>query len=291
MTISALYHVILQLQGSKAMKKLSTLLSSCSSLGKITISMPNEDSVQLTTSNELDHALEVERARAHLEALHEKIGLIPPHSQLSKRILENLIEAESIVHSCPEIMNPDLWDPESIHFERMVTSSLKRVKISFSSTPNNQKSKQLELDENHFQGHHHLHEASDIIIDASLVAWCLQELNINVKEDVYLLSPVKIGGGQVNFSHGTFKVPVPAVKYLLDVHHIPHEKGPVARELVTPTGAAILSALKPKFITKLEFKEFISRKNVVLGKGMGHAQLKNIENAVQIYYLPSRHET
>jgi uncharacterized protein (TIGR00299 family) protein len=52
---------------------------------------------------------------------------------------------------------------------------------------------------------------------------------------------VNVGGGTVTFSHGTYPVPAPATLELLT--GVPVYSGEVRKELVTPTGAAILATL------------------------------------------------
>ncbi len=58
-------------------------------------------------------------------------------------------------------------------------------------------------------------------------------------------SAVNVGGGMVECAHGTFPVPAPATADLL--REMPTYSAHVQKELVTPTGAAILRALAPSF--------------------------------------------
>jgi uncharacterized protein (TIGR00299 family) protein len=57
-----------------------------------------------------------------------------------------------------------------------------------------------------------------------------------------LATPVAVGSGTVETSHGTLPVPAPATARLLQDRCVPIVTGPVAGELTTPTGAALLSA-------------------------------------------------
>ena len=91
-----------------------------------------------------------------------------------------------------------------------------------------------------------LHEAQDILLDVMGAAKGLESIGIG-PEDVVCLTPVSVGGGTITFSHGTLPVPAPAVTAILKRHHIPHVSGPVDAELLTPTGAAILAALRPRW--------------------------------------------
>ena len=100
--------------------------------------------------------------------------------------------------------------------------------------------------------HHHaseeavLHEAQDILLDVIGAAKGLAFLNVSL-EDVVCLTPVSIGGGEVRVSHGVLDVPTPAVAAMLKRYRIPHVAGPVDVELLTPTGAALLAALQPRW--------------------------------------------
>ncbi len=58
-------------------------------------------------------------------------------------------------------------------------------------------------------------------------------------------SPVNVGGGMVVCTHGTFPVPAPATADLL--RGMPTYSAHIEKELVTPTGAALLRALAPRF--------------------------------------------
>jgi hypothetical protein len=84
-----------------------------------------------------------------------------------------------------------------------------------------------------------LHEVGgeDAIGDIVGVAAALDALAI----ERLTATPLPAGGGTVEAAHGILPVPAPAVALLL--RGWPLTPGPVAAELVTPTGAAILAAL------------------------------------------------
>ena len=95
-----------------------------------------------------------------------------------------------------------------------------------------------------------LHEAQDIILDVTGAAWGLQALSVDL-DTVMCLSPVRVGGGTVEGgSHGRLPVPAPATMAILRRYWIPHAAGPVEAELLTPTGAALLAALAPTFLSR-----------------------------------------
>ena len=86
-----------------------------------------------------------------------------------------------------------------------------------------------------------LHEAQDIVIDIMGAVSGMQQLG--VEPEARLLCPVSVGGGHVHCSHGTLSIPAPATSVILEQYRIQWKKGPIERELFTPTGAAILAAL------------------------------------------------
>ena len=84
----------------------------------------------------------------------------------------------------------------------------------------------------------HLHEvgALDSIIDIVGAVYGLEWLGAAVITS----SPLNVGSGTVECAHGTFPVPAPATARLLQ--GVPIYSGPVAKELVTPTGALIVTS-------------------------------------------------
>jgi len=91
----------------------------------------------------------------------------------------------------------------------------------------------------------HFHEvgAVDSIVD--IVGTCsgLHALGITT----LLASPVAVGSGTVQTSHGALPVPAPATALLLQSASVPIVTGPAAGELTTPTGAALLAACVTRF--------------------------------------------
>jgi uncharacterized protein (TIGR00299 family) protein len=89
----------------------------------------------------------------------------------------------------------------------------------------------------------HLHEvgALDSIIDIVGAVYGLEWLGA----DTIVCSPLNVGGGMVNSAHGIFPVPAPATVALLG--DAPVYGGAVQQELVTPTGALIVSAYAASF--------------------------------------------
>jgi len=89
----------------------------------------------------------------------------------------------------------------------------------------------------------HFHEvgAVDSIVDIVAVSAGVHHLQV----DAWHASAVNVGAGTVECAHGTFPVPAPAAADLL--RGFPTYSAHVQKELVTPTGAALLRALSPSF--------------------------------------------
>ena len=85
----------------------------------------------------------------------------------------------------------------------------------------------------------HFHEvgADDAIADVVGVALLLDDLDV----ERVVTTPVSAGGGEVTMSHGTYPVPAPAVVELAERADWSLRGGPIDRELLTPTGAALLA--------------------------------------------------
>jgi hypothetical protein len=95
----------------------------------------------------------------------------------------------------------------------------------------------------------HFHEvgAIDSIIDIVGAAICLDYLKV----DKVISSPIQVGAGIINCSHGIFPVPAPATAEILQ--GIPIKTGLVPFEATTPTGAAIIAATATHFTEKIDF--------------------------------------
>ncbi len=107
----------------------------------------------------------------------------------------------------------------------------------------------------------HFHEvgAIDSIVDIVAAAICLD--NLNIKE--VIVSELYEGTGFINCQHGLLPVPVPAVINIATEHQLPLHITEVKGELVTPTGAAIVAAIRTKSSLPKEMKV------VKLGLGAG----------------------
>ncbi len=118
----------------------------------------------------------------------------------------------------------------------------------------------------------HFHEvgAVDAIVD--IVAACVGIEYLKV--DAWYCSPLNVGGGMVECAHGTFPVPAPATADLLRGY--PTYSAHVQKELVTPTGAALVRALDPVFGAQPAMR--VER----IGYGAGTRNPKGFPNALRV---------
>ena len=107
----------------------------------------------------------------------------------------------------------------------------------------------------------HFHEvgAIDSIVDIVAIAVCIDNLDITE----VIVPKLYDGQGSIRCQHGILPVPVPAVTNIVSDYKISLEIIDVAGELVTPTGAATVAALRTSDTLP---KEFIIEK---VGMGSG----------------------
>lgn len=88
----------------------------------------------------------------------------------------------------------------------------------------------------------HFHEvgAVDSIVDILAAAVCLDNLDITE----VIVPALCEGGGYIRCQHGMIPVPVPAVLNIAEAHQIPFKRIGCEGEFVTPTGAAIVAAVR-----------------------------------------------
>ena len=118
----------------------------------------------------------------------------------------------------------------------------------------------------------HFHEvgAVDAIVD---VVGALAGLKIIGIDEVYA-SPLRLGTGSVTCQHGVLPVPAPATVELLK--EVPIQTTEIPAELVTPTGAAIITTLAKRFgpspLMRLE----------QVGYGAGQRELEEMPNLLRL---------
>jgi len=118
----------------------------------------------------------------------------------------------------------------------------------------------------------HFHEvgAIDAIVDIVCASVGAEALGV----DEWICSPLNVGGGTVVCAHGTFPIPAPATIELLK--NAPVYSGEIQKELVTPTGAAIVSVLASRF------SNFPAMKAEKVAYGAGTRNFKNVPNVLRL---------
>lgn len=122
----------------------------------------------------------------------------------------------------------------------------------------------------------HFHEvgAIDSIVDILSVAVCLDDLGI---EDV-IVTGLCEGTGTIRCQHGVLPIPVPAVVGILSAYELPVEITGVKGELITPTGAAIVAAIR----TRDTLPDRFVIKKIGLGAGKRNYERPSILRAMLI---------
>ena len=117
-----------------------------------------------------------------------------------------------------------------------------------------------------------LHEvgALDALIDVVGAVAGLQLLGV----DEVCASPLRFGTGFVRCAHGRYPVPVPGVVALC--RDVPTEQTDIRAELVTPTGAAIITTLASSFGPQPPFCQ------QAVGYGAGRRDLEAIPNLLRL---------
>lgn len=88
----------------------------------------------------------------------------------------------------------------------------------------------------------HFHEvgATDSIVDIIAIAFCLDYLNLSE----VVVSPLYEGKGMIRCQHGLIPIPAPATLNIVSDYKLNLHLTDVEGELVTPTGAATIAAIK-----------------------------------------------
>jgi pyridinium-3,5-bisthiocarboxylic acid mononucleotide nickel chelatase len=118
----------------------------------------------------------------------------------------------------------------------------------------------------------HFHEVGAIDAIVDIVGACVGFAALGIEK--FACSPLNIGGGTVKVAHGVLPVPAPATADLL--RGKPTYSNGVQRELVTPTGAAIVATLCDSFGPQPPIT--VS----AIGYGAGTADLEGQPNVLRI---------
>ncbi len=118
----------------------------------------------------------------------------------------------------------------------------------------------------------HFHEvgALDAIVDVVGACVCFELLGV----ERFVSSPLHVGSGTVRMAHGLFPVPPPAVAELL--RGVPVYSTDIQGELVTPTGAAIVSTVCESFgpLPRMRVEQ--------TGYGAGTREYKDFPNVLRV---------
>jgi uncharacterized protein (TIGR00299 family) protein len=87
----------------------------------------------------------------------------------------------------------------------------------------------------------HFHELGQEDAIADIIGACTAFNDLGLKDHRIFCTPISVGMGFIEFSHGKFPVPAPAALEILKEYSLPWQMGPVDGELLTPTGAALLA--------------------------------------------------
>ncbi|MFX1488150.1 MAG: LarC family nickel insertion protein, partial [Promethearchaeota archaeon] len=131
----------------------------------------------------------------------------------------------------------------------------------------------------------HLHELSsvDTLIDILGVTMALDFINGFEDDFQVFCSKIPLGGGKIKTTHGELTVPTPATSKILEKSKLITYGGPIDSELITPTGAALLTSLNPTF---LQYSP-----EMMIGKSVyatGQKKFKEFQNILRLVYGESK---
>lgn len=130
-----------------------------------------------------------------------------------------------------------------------------------------------EIDEVHF----HEVGAVDSIVDIVGAAICFCKLDV----DKVVASPLHTGIGMIKCQHGIIPIPAPATLEILREGKVPFYSKGIEKEMVTPTGAAIVATLAD------EFHPLEEGTVVAVGYGCGKRDMK-IANMLRMMLVETK---
>lgn len=126
----------------------------------------------------------------------------------------------------------------------------------------------------------HFHEvgAIDSIVDVISIAYCVDDITKKYEIEKVIVPHVCEGSGSVRCQHGILPVPVPAVVNIVCENGIALKRINQIGEMVTPTGAAVVAAIKTDDVLPESYKI----KAVGLGSGKRQYERPSILRAFVI---------
>lgn len=118
----------------------------------------------------------------------------------------------------------------------------------------------------------HFHELGQEDAIADVIGACTALNELGAREYNIYCTPVSIGRGYVEMTHGKFPIPAPATLEILKDSCLIWQGGPFEFELLTPTGAAILS----HFVGEAGSFPLIKAENVGYGAGSFNLDIPNV---------------
>jgi pyridinium-3,5-bisthiocarboxylic acid mononucleotide nickel chelatase len=200
---------------------------------------------QLSLLNVSGFELRFEKVkRAGLSATHAVVTIQPEHGHRHLSDILKIIDNSSL--------NPGIKERASKIFTRLAEAEA-RV-------------------HNEPVDHVHFHEvgALDAIVDVVGAAICFDLLGI----EEFVCSALHVGSGVVEMAHGRFPVPPPAVADLLK--GVPFYSTDIKGELLTPTGAAILTTVCKEYgpVPSIEVAQ--------IGYGAGTREYESFPNVLRV---------
>ena len=118
----------------------------------------------------------------------------------------------------------------------------------------------------------HFHELGQEDAIADIVGACTAFHDLGLKNHRSYCTPISVGMGFVEFSHGKFPVPAPAALEILKEYSLPWKLGPAEGELLTPTGAALLA----HFVNEIGECPPMKTERIGYGAGSGDGAVPNV---------------
>jgi len=123
----------------------------------------------------------------------------------------------------------------------------------------------------------HLHEVGLVDTAAEIIGSAVAMEDLSFFNAKIVASPVSVGGGLFQFSHGMVSSPSPAALAIFQSKNFPIKGGPVESELATPTGAAIIVNLANE-VSRF-YPEMVP---VKVGYGAGGKEFSEMPNVLRI---------
>jgi uncharacterized protein (TIGR00299 family) protein len=126
----------------------------------------------------------------------------------------------------------------------------------------------------------HLHEMGQQDAIADIVGAATAFHNLGPQDPQVFCMPISVGGGYAVSTHGMLPVPAPATLAILESGGLTWKGGPVEHELLTPTGAAILTYFTQRYGTSCTFYPQMTAIRTGCGAGAKDLYVPNVLRTV-----------